>query len=872
MKKLIVPVCCMIILILQSCERGEHFLRDKTYREKVEVQFEKQKQLGKNRWEQVFKITDHKMPLREVEALKFILAYSPLSDIADYNGDFFLENIRASFAARDTFEWGKLIPVEIFRHFVLPVRVNNENLDSSRMVFFSELKDRIKKKNMKDAVLEVNHWCHERVTYRGTDGRTSSPLATVKTAYGRCGEESTFTVAALRSVCIPARQCYTPRWAHSDDNHAWVEVWVDGKWHYIGACEPEAVLDAAWFTAPAKRAMLVNTNVFGDYEGPEDVLLKDERYTKINILPNYADTRRIFVMVRDSSGHPADSARVEFQLYNYAEFYPLLSTHTDQKGLCSFLTGFGDLMIRASEAGKFSFRKISVKTTDTLVLDLTMKTGGEYTMQEDFIPPPERPAANAVPDSVKESNSRMLALEDKIRGAYENTFIDSAKSCRLASTLKLNSDTLWLFLRESRGNYRTIIDFAGSIKAEKKSWVFPLLWAVSTKDLRDISFDVLMDNISNSVYRGNSGNDLEFFRRYLLNPRVDNEMLRPYKGFLQSKFDKSFRDKGFAQPASIVDWVSANVLIDTKANYGRAPLTPVGVYELKVADPHSRDIFFVAICRSLGIPARLEPGTRLPQFYHNSKWHDALFDPIKPVSPERVKLTLLSDPENNRKPEYYVHFTIEKFEDGFYNSLDYEGDPQVANFPCTLDLSAGNYMMVTGNRLKDGTVLASLSFFNLEKGKEAKQMISFRKEPAPAILGRVEQAKVLSSLSMPGLAGKEDLILAWVEPDKEPTKHFFADLREKKKDFQKTSCRIFLLFRNEKEKQDFLAGPFREMPSGVSCTVPGNELLKLVSSASSQNLGSILPIVCLISKNGEILYLSQGYRIGIGDDLARLIH
>lgn len=76
---------------------------------------------------------------------------------------------------------------------------------------------------MYEAALEVNHWCHEKVAYRPSDSRTSSPLATVLSGYGRCGEESTFTVTALRSVGIPARQCYTPRWAHTDDNHAWVE-------------------------------------------------------------------------------------------------------------------------------------------------------------------------------------------------------------------------------------------------------------------------------------------------------------------------------------------------------------------------------------------------------------------------------------------------------------------------------------------------------------------------------------------------------------------------------------------------------------------------------------------------------------------------
>ena len=32
-----------------------------------------------------------------------------------------------------------------------------------------------------------------------------------------------------------SRQVYTPRWAHTDDNHAWVEAWVNGKWYFLGA-------------------------------------------------------------------------------------------------------------------------------------------------------------------------------------------------------------------------------------------------------------------------------------------------------------------------------------------------------------------------------------------------------------------------------------------------------------------------------------------------------------------------------------------------------------------------------------------------------------------------------------------------------------
>ncbi|MCX6282839.1 MAG: transglutaminase-like domain-containing protein, partial [Bacteroidetes bacterium] len=785
---------------------------------------------------------------------------------------FFLKNIRASFAARDTFSWGKTLPDELFRHFVLPVRVNNENLDTSRMVFLGELKDRIRKMSMRDAVIEVNHWCHEKVTYRGTDERTSSPLATVRTAYGRCGEESTFAVAALRSVCIPARQCYTPRWAHSDDNHAWVEVWIDGKWNYIGACEPEPVPGVAWFTAPAKRAMLVNTNVFGDYEGPEDVLLKDERYTRINILSNYAVTKRIFVLVKDKSGKPADSASVEFQLYNYAEFYPLLRSYTDARGLCSFQTGLGDLIVWASKNGEYAFRKITVRSVDTVTLELTEKPGREYSLQIDLVPPPEIPLTFVLPDSLKTANAKRLEFEDKLRSAYEATFIDSSKSCRIAATLKLDPDTLWHFLRESCGNYGTVIDFAGSVSKLRKYWLFPLLSEISLKDLRDVTFDVLIDNINYTIYPGSTGKDRDIFNKYLLNPRVDNEWLKPYKSYLFKCFDGSFRAKAAAEPRLLAEWVKTNILIDNKANYGRAPLSPIGVYELKVADPHSRDIFFVAACRSLGIAARLEPGTRLPQYYLNNAWHDVWFDPQKTTSGERVRLILNSDPKNDRKPEYFIHFTLEKFDDGFFRSLDYETDPRLGSLPCELDLAAGYYLMVTGNRMKDGTVLSSLSFFNLNLGKEVKQQISLRKEPAPLVIGTLDIKILLSILPQAGPFVSGNLVLAWMEPGKEPTKHFIADLRAKKKDLEKKNCRIFFLFRNDIEETGFIKDMSGEMPSGSSCLVPTANLVKLISDNTGQSLGASLPLVTIINSKGEIVYLSQGYHIGIGDDLLKMLH
>ena len=308
---LIIAIISVSLLSL-SCGGEKHFITDSSQRADVRDDLENKMLAFAD--DAPFSIFDDDLSVREREALEFLYAYMPLCDVTDYSGDFFLKNVNASFRAKEEMPWGAIVPEREFNHFVVPVRINNENLDDSRFVFYDELKDRVSGLSMYDAVLEVNHWCHEKANYKGSDSRTSSPLATVKTSWGRCGEESTFLVAALRSVCIPARQVYTPRWAHCDDNHAWVEAWVDGEWHFLGACEPEPVLDLGWFNAPASRCLLLHTRVFGRYYGPEEVIERTSNHTEINVVYNYAETAKLNIQVVDNDGNPVPDARVDFKI------------------------------------------------------------------------------------------------------------------------------------------------------------------------------------------------------------------------------------------------------------------------------------------------------------------------------------------------------------------------------------------------------------------------------------------------------------------------------------------------------------------------------------------------------------------------------
>ena len=365
------------LVLLASCQRDPHFITDKGYRAEVHEDFE-------DRMAE-FPMLDVRLDTlsaMEREAMEFLYAYMPLSDLADYEPQFYLDQVRYAFKAREEMPWGKTVPEDVFRHFVLVYRVNNENLDTARMVMFRELKERVGGMSMEEAALEVNHWCHEHVAYRASDSRTSAPLATMRTSLGRCGEESTFAVPALRAVGIPARQCYTPRWAHCDDNHAWVEVWVageygesgtsgaSGEWKFLGACEPDPRLNMGWFSVPSTRCMMVHSKAFGKYKGDEEVVKRTGLYSELNLLSHYAPTRRVTVTVQDEEGKPLEGAQVKFKLYNYAEYYTLSTQTTDADGKASLTTGLGDLLIWATDGERYAFEKLDVRQDSTMTLQL----------------------------------------------------------------------------------------------------------------------------------------------------------------------------------------------------------------------------------------------------------------------------------------------------------------------------------------------------------------------------------------------------------------------------------------------------------------------------------------------------------------------
>ena len=829
------------------------------------------------------KVLDGELDADRRQALQFLYAYMPLPDVVDYSGDFHLMNVDYALKARAEMPWGAVVPDREFLHFVLPVRVNNENMDESRKVFYEELKERVKGLSMYDAVLEVNHWCHEKVTYTPSDIRTSSPLATVRTAFGRCGEESTFTVSALRAVGIPARQVYTPRWAHTDSNHAWVEAWIDGKWYFFGACEPEPVLNLGWFNAPASRGMLMHTKAFGFYNGPEEVIDRTACYTEINVTSNYAPVATTTLQVVDEGGAPV-KATVEFKIYNYSQFYTAVTKESDDNGSVSLTTGHGDMIAWASKDGKFGYVKFTAGKDNNIKIVLDKAAGHKATEQMDIIPPVER---NTVPELTPEQvsqNAARFAYEDSIRNAYVATFPTAEDAAKLADEIEHGAEYIIPIIAESRGNYAAITSFLRSTDKGNVDRAVGLLCAISQKDRRDISLEVLNDHFKNTPDCDAEGvNEQRMYEMYVLNPRVSNEMLTPYKGFFANVISQKDAQNYKNNPELWVEWCRRNIKVDGAWNPLSLCMSPKGVWDYRTADAHSRDIFFVAAARSMGIVARIDEVTGKTQYMSDGKWCDANFaldEERKNTSAAGVLKASYTPTEFLDNPRYYSHFSISKIENGRLVLQNYPEDGTWADILRNgANVDSGDYLVMTGTRMANGGVLANLDFIQVPAGGTAKVQMSMREsKDALQVIGNFNSENLYydiateQSRSILSSTGRGYYIIALIDPNSEPTNHFLRDVMPYKEQFEKWGQKMVLLFKDKSAASRFKADDFPSLPSTV---VWGTDIDDKISGEIITNMklkSPNRPVILVADTFNRIVFMSQGYSIGLGEQLVKVIN
>ena len=854
-----------LLFLMSACQ--QHIIEDAAFRTAVHDEFMSRKALFTQG--NVFDVFATSMTVREREAMEYLYSSMNTADMGDYTGEYFLENVRMAFRAKDEMPWGKDIPNDLFLYSVLPVRINNERLDDFRKVYYDTLSARVQGMNIHEAALEINHWCHEHVVYVPTDARTLSPMACMVNAEGRCGEESTFAVAAMRTVGIPARQVYTPRWAHTDDNHAWVEVWVDGKWQFLGACEPEPDLNMAWFNQPASRALLMHTRINGMYRGDEDIIQRTKCFTEINVIDTYAPIRQSTVTVVDAEDCPVPDALVEFKIYNYAEFYSVVKLKADKRGQVSLHSGLGDMLVWASHNGKFGFGKLC---SEQLTVKLLYKEGDEFAFMEDIVPPVPGDIPTSATDEAIAHNKARMAQEDAVRHRYLATFFTLSKA-------EDYTDEEIALLVEARGNWRNVKAFIDGTHGNERSRAIALLKVLPVKDLHDTALEVLQDVLQSTPV----GTLTEDYVKYVLSPRIAMEFIQPYRTAIRAELTQALGQQ--PSVASIIDWVKANITVADEYNPIYLQGTPAGVLRLRHADHKSRNRFFVAACRSFGIPAHMQTITGNPQYLSNGQWIEVEFEGKKEVAAPRMgyletkydKRIVKATP----RPGYESHYTIARIDNGSFNTI-YVDAEDVKDFRSDFvttkyNLDEGYYMLTTGNRMASGKVLANCVTFNVREGQTSKVDLYIR--PASndiAVIGSMNpEEKYLpeggkEEVSILSTSGRGYFLVAVLGSGDEPTNHALHDFAAISNELKEWGRPFVVMSPSDEDAAKFNKSLLKDI--SVNYGIDRNAKVKTMLCGGCNSSSRTLPVIALCDSFGRIVYFSQGYNTSIGEQLKSVIH
>ncbi|MBD5461400.1 MAG: transglutaminase domain-containing protein [Lachnospiraceae bacterium] len=843
----------------------------------------------------------------EREALTFLYSAMPLSDLLDYPAALFLAYARHGVFLWNQGDFAGRVPERLFANYVLHYRVNNEDIAETRGFFYDRLKGNIAVGDMYHTAVEVNYWCAREATYRSTDGRTQNPRTMYGTAIGRCGEESTFAVTALRSIGIPARQVYAPLWTHCDDNHAWVEAWCDGEWHFLGACEPEEKLDRGWFTGPASRALLLHSRWFGRQKPEETMVGKRGMATVLNHMERYARTVWLTVKAVDEAGNPVPHARVDFQVLNHGGFGSIAVVHTGEKdvdcGSVRFLTGCGDLYISVSAPGLYGETMANLQNMaadgdagEEAVCTVTLKSQPEcWEGWKDLdINAPQaghEPQAGHMHDGEltpeqQSTGERRLAQAAEHRQVKAAGFYDQREADRvLGRFAESDREALSAILHSAHSNIGEIVRFlewdasglvpAGWEAGAAEHWKVEVLQALREKDCWDIRVEVLIDCCQNALPYAGSMPD-EIFFRFLVCPRVFNEMLRPCRKFLYESLGEAGREEIRRNPESLPGKVDGWIREAPEQEYEGLTASAQGCLRGGFGSRESREVLCVNIYRSLGIPARLGGLRKRVEYYRNGKFVSAA-----EAEKETCRLTLCE--EGNLKLSDWEHYSVEYFDGtGFRRLWFWEKmfrRPQQTG-ELTLDVWPGIYRIVTTNRKASGDQLAKVAVFALKDGEERRLSLSMRDVSMEGTLtgskiGDFTLQPVKDSKTGPvplsELAGEAMALFIWLEVTREPTEHILNELFERKEDFAAITAPLYVVLRRQEDLENAtLRRTMEALPALRPLLDDFGENYEALAESVGQKVGK-LPLALVIDGGHTCIYSDAGYNVGLADMLWKIL-
>ncbi len=557
----------------------------------------------------------------KTEMIRYILEYSSPSDLAMLTPDYLEENVEYALKARE-FEYTKVVPEDIFLHFVLPPRISQEPFEPWRAEFFNELEPLVKEaKTLEEAMMIVSLWCTERNTFEPTSGRDQAPLTTLKRVYGRCEEIMILEIAAARSVGIPMRPVSAPFWNFMDNNHAWNEMWTTEGWKYIGPNGPSNLVSDTWFSKRASRSILILSHAFGEY--PSDETLKFEnRESLLNTTSTYNHPIDYTIRVMDAKYTPVEDADVVFYALSYGGLFPMLELKSDDGGEVHVALGRGSTFVTAARDSLFGWGILN-SFDNPESIEITMDTNhcidGEFMfrfpIEAVMDNPPGEPIFQDLKTRTELANLRRekkIANDRKHLRTFLNDYDVVPDEGETVDEFKARRDGYLAQCEKFAGAADQYLKVYDALKSDPDRTAI-LNHMVESWDIKDLieipdsaRLYAIIDIFQENRARYNVPDSI--WRENVVGPTFPRKPVPEsgWQGELYDRVKHLHRDRIMQTVEAVRAWLDESVVKDTtlSSQYFAGSMDPLQILNMKHVSIRSQIYLFANVLKYMGIPLR----------------------------------------------------------------------------------------------------------------------------------------------------------------------------------------------------------------------------------------------------------------------------
>lgn len=837
------------------------------------------------------------------KCVAFLFAYLPPVDYGALTPELLREHVEYALKVRAEAPWREQFTDELFYHYILPHRVSQEPCQAWRKLMHDELWPRVKDLPMQEAALEANRYAREYATFQPTNSRDQGPLTTMLRGVGRCEEEMILYICAARSIGIPARPCHTPYWTYTDNNHAWCEAYADGRWWFLGGCEPELELDRGWFAGPASRAGLVVSTAYGDVvDSKEPVYRRATGVTFINSTPVYGDTCEVSILA-----DAAISSEVYVHVFNFGSLRPMARVAAGN----TIVLGRGDFILTAQTkdgpvaalartwddkaATPDVLPKAQVKLTPDgwkqYVLGMPSPSAGDepgpvdvhHWLRYPNAPRKGKGRAGATAqkqltleqkqtlvkasterqkarDQWRAERSRLTPEDEKLIDALPGDYPERAR--KQLARCGANTPEIMTVLRGFSGTF---------LSASTRVLAVDVLELGDEKDCFEWRSPALDYYISRSLSRGNCL-DEAVWRAHRMNSRVRLEPC--LSGTAASPFGFGYFGAPEGLPKAINREIAGRVVRKERSFFGN-PATGLETSLCGQANAEDAAVATVTAFRGWGFGARLAPGNQWAEVYVENQWLPVYpFEPenfgkVKPeaaalyAAPGRLQVSFMRDGGEYPDAQAWRDFMLCRVDKGFVEPLE---DLEWKENAC--EVAPGDYVLFTGAR----SVRGDVCFRSVRVHMESKQTTrivadcTLVREELDAVelasrkLASWPEAKVSGAdsklVTLQEIVGDKPTLVILLNTNDEPARRLLALLAPMQDEFKARGINVAAIYVGKEGREDWEK---RATEAGVTLTLyddPEQTLFKEIGAKEQ-------PAVLLLTPGGETLLWHEGYALHV---------